>query len=74
MYWVGAGTVVDVGTGVWDFKKGDVVWAGAELFRNGAHAEYVAINQVSAFLSFAQLPSPYATSIYSTRSHSSRAG
>jgi NADPH:quinone reductase-like Zn-dependent oxidoreductase len=41
-----AGTVVDVGTGVWNWKKGDVVWGGAELFRNGAHAEYIAINQV----------------------------
>jgi NADPH:quinone reductase-like Zn-dependent oxidoreductase len=37
-----------VGTGVWNWKKGDVVWAGAELFRNGAHAEYIAINQVRA--------------------------
>lgn len=40
-----AGTVVDVGTGVWNWKKGDMVWGGAELFRNGAHAEYIAINQ-----------------------------
>lgn len=47
-----------MGTGVWNFKKGDAVWAGAELFRNGAHAEYIAVNQVRWALGLALAVNP----------------
>jgi NADPH:quinone reductase-like Zn-dependent oxidoreductase len=39
-----AGEVVDVGSGVRGFKKGDAVFARTDLFRLGGYAEYAAVS------------------------------
>lgn len=43
-----SGTVVEIGEKVTDFKVGDEVYASPNVFRDGANAEYVAIDSRSA--------------------------
>eukprot|EP01132_Coremiostelium_polycephalum_P002812 gene2812-3497_t len=40
-----SGEVVEVGSDVWDFKVGDMVWGASAPFSNGTHSEYVLMDE-----------------------------
>ncbi|EGG17281.1 zinc-containing alcohol dehydrogenase [Cavenderia fasciculata] len=40
-----SGEIINVGSGVWDFRVGDLVWGATAPFSNGSHGEYVLLDE-----------------------------